>query len=125
MADRVQPHSTPPTSPRVSLVSPASPRPFPTFPLVPPAQHGTHPRHPTRHVPAAVDYPLPPATLDLVYAQGKGATKKVLLELADGSSFTGFSFGAEKSVSGELVFQTGALLPFNCGSIVSNTGDLV
>jgi carbamoyl-phosphate synthase/aspartate carbamoyltransferase len=31
----------------------------------------------------------------------------VLLELADGSSFSGFSFGAVKSVSGELVFQTG------------------
>lgn len=29
------------------------------------------------------------------------------LELQDGSAYQGFSFGAEKSVSGELVFQTG------------------
>ena len=33
--------------------------------------------------------------------------KKVFLELRDGRVFTGLSFGAEKSVSGELVFQTG------------------
>jgi carbamoyl-phosphate synthase/aspartate carbamoyltransferase len=29
------------------------------------------------------------------------------LELEDGSTYQGFSFGAEKSVAGELVFQTG------------------
>jgi len=58
-------------------------------------------------VTAANEFPLPPATLDLGYSQGKGKARKVLLELADGSSFTGFSFGAAKSVSGELVFQTG------------------
>ncbi|RMZ77684.1 hypothetical protein DV738_g4312, partial [Chaetothyriales sp. CBS 135597] len=33
--------------------------------------------------------------------------RKVLLELRDGKVFEGISFGAEKSVSGELVFQTG------------------
>lgn len=33
--------------------------------------------------------------------------KKVFLELQDGDVYEGFSFGAEKSVSGELVFQTG------------------
>ena len=33
--------------------------------------------------------------------------KKVLLELRDGRVFEGLSFGAEKSASGELVFQTG------------------
>lgn len=32
---------------------------------------------------------------------------KVFLELRDGQVFEGLSFGAEKSVSGELVFQTG------------------
>lgn len=32
---------------------------------------------------------------------------KVYLELQDGQVFEGLSFGAEKSVSGELVFQTG------------------
>jgi hypothetical protein len=110
MTDRIQHYTTPPTSPAgpfVSPKSPNSPRSFHTFPLVPPAPVGTHPRHPTRHVAAAAEFLLPPATLDLGYAQGKGTTRKVLLELADGSSFTGFSFGAAKSVNGELVFQTG------------------
>ena len=110
MTDRIQPYTTPPASPRGAFVgprSPNSPRSFHTFPLVPPAPVGTHPRHPTRHVAAAPEFPLAPATLDLGYAQGNGTTRKVLLELADGSSYTGFSFGAAKSVSGELVFQTG------------------
>jgi carbamoyl-phosphate synthase / aspartate carbamoyltransferase len=31
----------------------------------------------------------------------------VCLELEDGSTFQGYSFGAQKSVAGELVFQTG------------------
>ncbi len=33
--------------------------------------------------------------------------KQMLLELEDGAFFQGCSFGAERSVSGELVFQTG------------------
>ena len=33
--------------------------------------------------------------------------KEMLLELEDGTFFQGHGFGAEKSVSGELVFQTG------------------
>ncbi|EMR08946.1 carbamoyl-phosphate synthase, large subunit [Pneumocystis murina B123] len=33
--------------------------------------------------------------------------KEVVLELEDGTAYQGYSFGAEKSVSGELVFQTG------------------
>ncbi|KTW28469.1 carbamoyl-phosphate synthase, large subunit [Pneumocystis carinii B80] len=33
--------------------------------------------------------------------------KEVILELEDGTVYEGYSFGAEKSVSGELVFQTG------------------
>src|SRR5208282_3836202 len=56
MTDRIQPYTTPPTSPRGAFVSPrspSSPRSFHTFPLVPPAPVGTHPRHPTRHVAAA------------------------------------------------------------------------
>lgn len=34
-------------------------------------------------------------------------TRPVALELKDGTIYHGFSFGAEKSISGELVFQTG------------------
>jgi hypothetical protein len=107
MADQRPSLTTPPTSPRLTLlkpISPSSPRPFP---LVPPAQVGTHPRHPTHKVNLPVEFPLSPATIDLAFAQGKTTSKQVLLELEDGSSFTGFSFGAAKSVSGELVFQTG------------------
>ena len=110
MADRTQSYTTPPTSPRGPFIGPkssTSPRSFHTIPLLPPASVSSHPRHPTRHAIVTPEFPLPPATLDLQYAQAKGTTKKVLLELADGSSFTGFSFGAAKSVSGELVFQTG------------------
>ncbi|KKY27002.1 putative bifunctional pyrimidine biosynthesis protein [Phaeomoniella chlamydospora] len=33
--------------------------------------------------------------------------KRVFLELADGTVYEGYGFGAEKSISGELVFQTG------------------
>jgi len=115
MTERLQIYTTtPPTSPRPNFISPkspTSPRQFHSFPLVPPAPVATHPRHPTRQAIISNEFPLPPATLDIEYARGKGGSNKVLLELADGSSFTGFSFGAQKSISGELVFQTG-LDPF-------------
>ena len=111
MADRAPPLTTPPMTPQtnfsIPLLSPSSPR---LSSFVPPAPVGIHPQYPTRHSHAVTEYPLPPATLDLNYALGKEGPKKVLLELADGSSFTGFSFGAQKSVSGELVFQTGKFL---------------
>jgi len=32
---------------------------------------------------------------------------RTLLELADGSAFEGYTFGADKSITGEVVFQTG------------------
>jgi len=110
--ERGLPMATPPTSPRLALttpMTPSSPRAYAAFPLVPPAGVGTHPRPSTRHATAAIEYPLPPATLDLDYVQGKGKGQQALLEFADGSSFVGFSFGAVKSVSGELVFQTGTV----------------
>lgn len=37
----------------------------------------------------------------------KDEEKKVYLELKDGTVYEGFSFGAERSAAGELVFQTG------------------
>ena len=79
MTDRIQSYTTPPTSPRGTFISPKSPnspRSFHTFPLVPPAPVGTHPRHPMRHVTAANEFPLPPATLDLGYSQGKGTSEE-------------------------------------------------
>lgn len=46
------------------------------------------------------------------------STSKMVLELADGTAFQGFSFGAKgKSISGECVFQTGKLRDFSFHSI--------
>ncbi|KAK9461776.1 uncharacterized protein V1516DRAFT_663483 [Lipomyces oligophaga] len=39
--------------------------------------------------------------------QGSASKKTAVLELKDGTVVQGYSFGAEKSVSGEFVFQTG------------------
>ncbi|KAL1864266.1 hypothetical protein VTK73DRAFT_6067 [Phialemonium thermophilum] len=44
---------------------------------------------------------FPPATA------GAEGEKLVCLELEDGSTYQGYSFGAPKSIAGELVFQTG------------------
>ena len=49
-------------------------------------------------------YPKPPAVARLADAEDDGL---MCLELQDGSSFQGYSFGAQKSIAGELVFQTG------------------
>lgn len=47
----------------------------------------------------------PPASASVL---GAGDDEKLIcLELADGSAYQGYSFGAPKSVAGELVFQTG------------------
>ena len=48
-------------------------------------------------------------TLNILAAphEGADAEKAVRLELKDGATYLGISFGANKSVSGELVFQTG------------------
>jgi carbamoyl-phosphate synthase/aspartate carbamoyltransferase len=48
----------------------------------------------------------PPASAPM--ANGEGKTEKlVCLELKDGSAYQGYSFGADKSIAGEIVFQTG------------------
>ena len=57
----------------------------------------------------------PPATLKGIDADGSIATEwddsmgsaDMVLELADGLALAGHSFGANKSVAGECVFQTG------------------
>lgn len=73
--------------------------------------------------PATGGLPVPPATFlpprelselfpgpDAPQQAVKDVSKdgKMLLELADGSAYEGFSFGADKTISGECVFQTGA-----------------
>lgn len=45
-----------------------------------------------------------PATARIASTESQGL---VTLELEDGSAYQGYSFGAPKSISGELVFQTG------------------
>lgn len=47
---------------------------------------------------------LPPASARMASAPDDGL---VCLELEDGSAFQGYSFGARRSIAGELVFQTG------------------
>lgn len=48
---------------------------------------------------------FPPATARI---KTSGNDERLIcLELEDGSSYQGYSFGAEKSIAGELVFQTG------------------
>ncbi|KAH8917440.1 isoaspartyl dipeptidase-like protein, partial [Atractiella rhizophila] len=44
--------------------------------------------------------------MDVIEDSSKKA-RKMVLEMQDGSAFDGFSFGAERSVAGECVFQTG------------------
>ncbi|KAI0155002.1 pyrABCN [Xylariaceae sp. FL1272] len=46
----------------------------------------------------------PPSTARLADGQDEGL---MCLDLQDSSSYQGYSFGAEKSIAGELVFQTG------------------
>ena len=47
----------------------------------------------------------PPVTTELPGA--KSAGRLISLELEDGTVYEGYSFGAQRSVAGELVFQTG------------------
>lgn len=53
---------------------------------------------------SGLSFPCPPVS---AASRADPSPKLVTLELQDGSAFQGYSFGAEKSVSGELVFQTG------------------
>ncbi|QSS57971.1 bifunctional pyrimidine biosynthesis protein pyrABCN [Histoplasma capsulatum] len=52
------------------------------------------------------DGAIPPASPPKVGAEGNGS-KWYALELEDGTVYQGYSFGADKSIAGELVFQTG------------------
>ena len=47
---------------------------------------------------------FPPVTAQILDAKDEGL---ISLELEDGTVYQGYSFGAKKSVAGELVFQTG------------------
>ncbi|PGH09723.1 protein pyrABCN [Blastomyces parvus] len=49
---------------------------------------------------------IPPASAPMAGEGGDG-NKWYALELEDGTVYQGYSFGAEKSIAGELVFQTG------------------
>ena len=54
--------------------------------------------------------PYPPITPQPAGKDGKtnaDPAPRMTLELQDGSAYQGYAFGASKSISGELVFQTG------------------
>jgi len=79
--------------------------------------------------------PFPPVAAQFVGRDGEilGHERLMTLELEDGAAYQGYSFGAEKSISGELVFQTGirpAVFSFSFFQIEvsivmeSNLGDL-
>ena len=51
-----------------------------------------------------VGHLYPPVTAQILDSKDEGV---ISLELQDGSVYQGYSFGAKKSVAGELVFQTG------------------
>jgi carbamoyl-phosphate synthase/aspartate carbamoyltransferase len=53
--------------------------------------------------------PIAPVTARPTGEDGTIVTDERLatLELEDGTAYQGYSFGADKSISGELVFQTG------------------
>lgn len=67
------------------------------------------------HLGSVVGYPETLPNMDSVSGVIKpasipvrgGSDRLAALELADGTIYQGYNFGAEKSVSGELVFQTG------------------
>lgn len=93
-----------PTSPRAAQPS--------VFPLVPapavsPAASNvtaaSHPRHNLAPAQRQTD-PHPPVS---AASPADERPKLVTLDLKDGAAFQGYSFGADKSVAGELVFQTG------------------
>jgi carbamoyl-phosphate synthase / aspartate carbamoyltransferase len=48
---------------------------------------------------------FPPASAPIVNSEE--SEKLISLELEDGTTYQGFSFGANKSIAGEVVFQTG------------------
>lgn len=65
--------------------------------------------------PREIEALFPGPDADAADTRGRGAQLKgdlhndgkMLLELADGSAFEGYGFGADKNISGECVFQTG------------------
>lgn len=72
---------------------------------------------------------LPPASARMASTKDEG---RICLELEDGSAYQGYSFGANKSIAGELVFQTGMVGypesltdPSYCGQILVITFPLV
>lgn len=94
--------ATPPSSPLAGLASPRA----------------TTARAPITFGAKAANTPpgglTPPATLKGIDANGLSETwddsmgeGDMVLELADGLALSGHSFGANKSVAGECVFQTG------------------
>ncbi|GAA5980116.1 hypothetical protein JCM10908_001541 [Rhodotorula pacifica] len=97
------------TPPPLNLAVPAEAAvAVPSRPASPSSRVAGRPVQPIVSVPSqeiATIFPGPDATLK--GAEPVKQTDRMLLELADGSAYEGYSFGADKSITGECVFQTG------------------
>ncbi|GAA6005743.1 hypothetical protein JCM10207_005319 [Rhodosporidiobolus poonsookiae] len=96
------------TPPPLDLAAPPTALALPSRPPSPSARVSGRPVQPITSVPSqeiAATYGGVDA--ELKDAQGVKYTERMLLELADGSAYEGYSFGANKSIAGECVFQTG------------------
>ncbi|GJN91739.1 hypothetical protein Rhopal_004762-T1 [Rhodotorula paludigena] len=95
------------TPPPLDLAVPvAQPAAAISRPPSPSSSVGGRPIQPIVSVPSsevAAQYPSP----DAQPQEAARKTDRMLLELADGSAYEGYSFGADKSIAGECVFQTG------------------
>ncbi|BGP52977.1 hypothetical protein JCM8202_004061 [Rhodotorula sphaerocarpa] len=95
--------------PPLNLAAPAPTQAVvPSRPSSPSTRVAGRPVQPIVSVPSqeiAAAYPGPDAQLKGV--EPVKQTERMLLELADGSAYEGYSFGADKSITGECVFQTG------------------
>lgn len=99
----------PSTGPPVpALTMPTSPRQESSFGTISTPTMGkptaSHPRQNVQSNARIEAYPHPPVS---AASRADLDPKLVTLELKDGSAYQGYSFGADKSVAGELVFQTG------------------
>lgn len=94
--------------PAPSLTTPTSPRSDVQFPVIPAAPlskpTASHPRQNVQPLNKGTSYPYPPVS---AASRSDTDARLITLELQDGSAYQGYSFGANKSVAGELVFQTG------------------
>ncbi|GAA5900006.1 hypothetical protein JCM6882_007023 [Rhodosporidiobolus microsporus] len=96
------------TPPPLDLAAPSPAAALPSRPPSPSQRLQGRPVQPITSLPSKeVAAMFPGAEAQLKGADVEATTRRMLLELADGSAYEGYSFGADKSIAGECVFQTG------------------